>query len=64
MAWGIVIPYRCHTFFWYDTDFSEFDSADIIDYIFRKSMSYQKKDPSFGMVIIMTTTQAIRDLFA
>ncbi len=30
-------------FFWYDTDFSEFDSADIIDYI-EKSVSYQKKD--------------------
>ncbi len=30
--------------FWYDTDFSEFDSADIIDYILEKSLSYQKKD--------------------
>ncbi len=29
--------------FWYDTDFSEFDSADIIDYILKKSVSYQKK---------------------
>ena len=25
---------RCHTFFWYDTDFSEFD----VDYILRKSV--------------------------
>ncbi len=32
------------SFFWYDTDFSEFDSADIIDYILEKSVSYQKKD--------------------
>ncbi len=30
------------SFFWYDTDFSEFDSADIIDYILEKSVSYQK----------------------
>ncbi len=27
-----------------DTDFSEFDSADIIDYILEKSVSSQKKD--------------------
>ncbi len=27
-----------------DTDFSEFDSADIIDDILEKSVSYQKKD--------------------
>ncbi len=32
------------SFFWYDTDFSEFDSTDIIDYILEKSVSYQKKD--------------------
>ncbi len=32
------------SFFWYDTDFSEFDSTDIIDYILKKSVSYQKKD--------------------
>ena len=30
--------------FWYGTDFSEFDSADIIDYILEKSESCQKKD--------------------
>ena len=30
--------------FWYDTDFSEFDPVDIIDYILEKSVSYQKKD--------------------
>ena len=40
-----------------------FDSADIIDYILEKSLTYQKKDgcgrhPSFGM----TMAQAIRDL--
>ena len=28
----------------YDTDFSEFDSADNIDYILENSVSYQKKD--------------------
>ncbi len=28
----------------YDIDFSEFDSADIIDYILERSVSYQKKD--------------------
>ncbi len=27
-----------------DTDFSELDSADFIDYILEKSVSYQKKD--------------------
>ncbi len=32
------------SFFWYDNDFSEFDSADIVDYILEKSVSYQKKD--------------------
>ena len=32
------------SFFWYDTDISEFDSADIIDYILEKSVPYQKKD--------------------
>ncbi len=32
------------SFFWYDTDFSEFDSADIIDYILENPLSYQKKD--------------------
>ncbi len=32
------------SFFWYDTDFLEFDSAVIIDYILKKSVSYQKKD--------------------
>ncbi len=31
-------------FIWYDTNFSEFDSADIIDYILEKSVSCQKKD--------------------
>ncbi len=30
--------------FWYDTDFSEFDSVEIIDYILEKSVSCQKKD--------------------
>ncbi len=29
---------------WYDTDLSEFDSADIIEYILEKSVSYKKKD--------------------
>ncbi len=28
----------------YDTDFSEFDCAEIIDYILEKSVSDQKKD--------------------
>ncbi len=32
------------SFFWYGIDFSEFDSADIIDYILEKSVSCQKKD--------------------
>ena len=32
------------SFFWYDIDFSEFDSSDIIDDILEKSVSYQKKD--------------------
>ena len=42
----VVIPkaWPCPSFFWYDTDFSEFDSIDIIDYILEKSVSYQKKD--------------------
>ncbi len=29
---------------WYDTHISEFDSADIIDYILEKLLSCQKKD--------------------
>ncbi len=55
------------SFFWYDTDFSEFDFADIIDYILEKSVSYQNKDgcgharhPSFGM----TTTKTLRSVFS
>ena len=32
------------SFVLYDTDFLEFDSADIIDYIVEKSVSCQKKD--------------------
>ena len=34
----------CPSFFWYDTDFSEFDTTDIIDDILEKSVSCQKKD--------------------
>ena len=34
----------CPSFFWYDTDFLEFGSAGIIDYILEKSVSYLKKD--------------------
>ncbi len=34
------------SFFWYDTDFLEFDSADIIEYILEKSVSYHMR-PSF-----------------
>ncbi len=39
----VVIPMKdgCA---WYETDFSEFDSADIIDYILEKLVSCQKKD--------------------
>ncbi len=51
------------SFFWYDTDFSEFDSAVIIGYILEKSVSCQKKDgrshPSFGM----TTTKTLSSVF-
>ncbi len=36
---GATRPY-----FWYDNEHSEFDSADIIDYILRKSVLYQKND--------------------
>ncbi len=39
-------PWPRPSFFWYDTDFSEFDSADIIDYILEKSVSYHAR-PSF-----------------
>ncbi len=49
---------------WYDTDFSEFDSADIIDCILKKSVSYQKKHgrahPSFSV----TTTKTLRSVFS
>ncbi len=41
----VTVISKVHTsFFWYDTNVSEFDSADIIDYILKKSVSYQKKD--------------------
>ena len=30
--------------FWYETDFSEFDSADVIDFILERPVSYQKKE--------------------
>ncbi len=42
-AFVVVIPKKDGrawprpSFFWHDTDFSEFDSADIIDYILEKS---------------------------
>ncbi len=45
--------------FWHDTDFSELDSADIIDYILEKSVSYQKKDRR-GMI----TTKTLRSVFS
>ncbi len=35
------------SFFWYDTNLSEFDSADIINYILEKSVSCQEPRPSF-----------------
>ncbi len=60
----VVIPRP--SFFWYDTDFSEFD-PEIIDYILEKSVSYQKKDehghvhPSFFW---MTTTKTLRSVFS
>ena len=49
---SLSLPYQkkngrawpCPSFFWYDTDFSEFDSADIIDYILEESVSCQKRD--------------------
>ncbi len=44
------------SFFWYDTDFSEFDSADIIDYILENMRTH----PSFGM----TTTKTLRSVFS
>ncbi len=45
----IVIPkegisVHGQSLFWYDTDFPEFDSADNIDYILEKLVSYQEKD--------------------
>ncbi len=42
----VVVIRQCMprpSFFWYDTDFSEFDSADITDYILEKLVSCQKK---------------------
>ncbi len=35
---------RGHPFFGMKPTFSEFDSADIIDYILEKSVSFHKKD--------------------
>ncbi len=49
------------SFIWYDTDFSEFNSADIIDYILEKSVSCRARGrahPSFGM----TTTKTLRSV--
>ncbi len=42
----VVIPKEgwARIFFWCCTDFSEFASADIIDYILEKSVLCQKKD--------------------
>ncbi len=60
----------------YDTDFSEFDSAEIIDYILEKSVSCQKKDgrghmrPSFfwcdndkDLKVCFLVTRVLCDLF-
>ncbi len=41
---NVFVAWPRPSFFWYDTEFSEFHSADIIDYILEKSASYQKKD--------------------
>ncbi len=53
------------SFFWYDTDFLEFESFDFIDHILQKSVSYQKKDgcthPSFGMT---TPKLHVRSVFS
>ncbi len=56
-GWARVAP---PSFFWYDTDFSEFDSADLINYILEKSVSYHKKDGRGRM----TTTKTFRSVFS
>ncbi len=48
------------SFFWHGTDFPEFDSTDIIDYIIKKSVSYQKEGWARGM----TTTKTLRSVFS
>ncbi len=40
----VIVAWPRPSFFWCDTNFSEFDSADITDYILKKSVSCQKKD--------------------
>ncbi len=40
-------PWPRPSFFWYDTVFSEFDSADIIDHILEMSVSYQKNHVNY-----------------
>ncbi len=50
------------SFFWYDTNFSEFDSANLIDYILEKSVSYQKNDTDFSFG--MRTTKTLRSVFS
>ncbi len=47
MAWAIVIPKedRMHvSFFWYDTDILDLDSANFVVYILWKSVSYHDND--------------------
>ena len=39
------------SFFWYDANFSKFDSADIIDYVLEKSVSCQKKASPILLVV-------------
>ena len=40
----VVVTHVRPSFFWYDTNFSEIHSADIIDHILEKSVSCQKMD--------------------
>ena len=50
----------CPSFFWYDTDFSEFDSADIIDYILEKSVSYFWYDNDRDLKVCFLVTHLTR----
>ncbi len=58
----VIVIQKEGSFCWYDTDSSEFGSADNTDYILEKSVSYQKKDGrDKDLKVCFLVTRVIRE---